>query len=100
MENAATGLPVSAMPSAILFAQLGSMPMTTAAATFGLEPVPIMVLKCSSRSSPYCSRPYEWGSAIVPRMCEATASQAALEMSSMGRTMTWLRTPTRPSSRL
>jgi hypothetical protein len=100
MENAATGLPVSAMPSAILSVQLGSMPMTTTAATFGLEPVPIMVLKWSARSSPYCSRPYEWGSAIVPFMLFATASHAAFEMSSTGRTMTWFRTPTRPFSRL
>ena len=32
-------------------------------------------------------------------MLLATASQAALEMSSTGRITTWLRTPTRPFSR-
>ena len=32
--------------------------------------------------------------------CFATASQQAFEMSSTGRMMTWLRTPTRPFSRL
>ena len=57
MENEATGLPVSAMPLAIRSVQVGSMPMTTAAATFGLAPVPIMVRKNSSRSAPNCSRP-------------------------------------------
>jgi hypothetical protein len=33
-------------------------------------------------------------------MLFATASAAAFEMSSTGRMMTWLRTPTRPFSRL
>ena len=45
IEKAATGLPVSAMPSAIFWVQPGSMPTTMQAATFGLEPVPIMVRK-------------------------------------------------------
>src|SRR5215813_1642868 len=36
---------------------------------------------------------------MVPLMLWATASLAALERSSSGRTMTWLRTPTRPFSR-
>src|SRR5580765_8682836 len=38
--------------------------------------------------------------ASVPLMLFATASQAALERSSTGRTRTWFRTPTRPLSRL
>ena len=37
--------------------QPSSMPITTTAATLGLEPVPISVRKCRSRSSPNCSRP-------------------------------------------
>src|SRR5690606_25579370 len=45
IEKEATGLPVSAMPSAIFLVQPGSMPITTTAATLGLEPVPIMVRK-------------------------------------------------------
>jgi hypothetical protein len=57
IEKPATGLPVSAMPSTILPVQPGSMPMTTTAATLGFAPVPIMVRKCRSRSSPNCSRP-------------------------------------------
>ena len=57
MENWATGLPVSAMPLAIRSVQLGSMPITTAAATLGFAPVPIMVWKNRSRSAPNCSRP-------------------------------------------
>ena len=57
MDSASTGLPVAAMPSAIRLVQLGSMPMTTAAATLGLAPVPIIVSKCRSRSGPNCSRP-------------------------------------------
>ena len=57
IEKAATGLPVAAMPSATRLVQFGSMPMTTAAATFGLDPVPISVRKCISRSGPNCSRP-------------------------------------------
>jgi hypothetical protein len=57
MENSATGLPVSRMPSAMRLVQPGSIPITTTAATLGLAPVPIMVRKCSSRSSPNCRRP-------------------------------------------
>ena len=57
IEKPATGLPVSAMPSTMRLVQPGSMPMTTQAATLGLAPVPIMVRKCRSRSSPNCSRP-------------------------------------------
>ena len=45
MEKLAVGLPVAAMPSAISRVQSGSMPMTTQAATFGFDPVPIMVRK-------------------------------------------------------
>ena len=100
MPKYATGLPVAAMPSATFFAQPSSMPITTTAATFGFEPVPISVRKCSSRSAPNCSRPYGCGSAIVPLMLFSTACAAALERSSTGRMMTWLRTPTRPFSRL
>ena len=57
MEKPATGLPVLAMPSTTFWVHSGSMPMTTQAATLGFAPVPIMVRKCSSRSSPNCSRP-------------------------------------------
>ena len=57
MANPATGLPVAAMPSTTFCVQMGSIPMTTHAATLGLDPVPIMVRKCRSRSSPNCSRP-------------------------------------------
>ena len=57
IENPATGLPVSAMPSTITWVHSGSIPITTQAATLGLAPVPIMVRKCRSRSSPNCSRP-------------------------------------------
>jgi hypothetical protein len=46
-----------AMPSTMRLVQPGSMPITTTAATFGLAPVPMMVRKCSSRSSPNCRRP-------------------------------------------
>ena len=52
-----TGLPVAAMPSTTRLVQPSSMPMTTTAATFGFDPVPIKVRKCSSRSSPNCRRP-------------------------------------------
>jgi hypothetical protein len=45
------------MPSTTFCVQPSSMPMTTTAATFGLQPVPIRVRKCSSRSAPNCSRP-------------------------------------------
>ena len=57
MAKPATGFPVLAMPSTMRPVQPGSMPMTTQAATFGLAPVPMRVRKCSSRSSPNCSRP-------------------------------------------
>src|SRR6185437_6454855 len=99
MEKPATGFPVAAMPSTTRPVQPGSMPMTTPAATLGLQPVPISVRKCSSRSSPNCSRPYGCGIASVPLTWLPTASAAALEMSSTGRMTTWLRTPTRPLSR-
>ncbi len=99
IEKPATGLPVAAIPSTIRSVQVGSIPITIAAATFGFAPVPIIVRKCRSRSSPYWSRPYACGSASVPLIFDATASQAALEMSSTGRTITWLRMPTEPSWR-
>src|SRR6476659_1600584 len=73
--------------------------MTTTAATFGLLPAPISVRKCRSRSAPNCSRPYGCGIASTPLTLCATASAAALERSSTGSTITWLRTPTRPFSR-
>ena len=57
IENSATGLPVARMPSAIRLVQPGSIPITTTAATFGFAPVPIIVRKCNSRSSPNCKRP-------------------------------------------
>ena len=57
MPKPTTGLPVLAMPSTTRPVQPSSMPMTTTAATFGLEPVPISVRKCRSRSAPNCSRP-------------------------------------------
>src|SRR5204862_7796201 len=100
MPKKATGLPVAPMPSATFFAHWSSMPITTTAATLGLEPVPISVRKCSSRSAPNCRRPYGCGSAIAPLMLFSTACAAALDRSSTGRMTTWLRTPTRPFSRL
>src|ERR1700741_780468 len=45
IEKPATGLPVLAMPSTTFWVHRGSIPMTTHAATFGLEPVPIIVRK-------------------------------------------------------
>src|SRR3569833_553851 len=87
------------MPSTTFLVQPSSMPITTTAATFGLEPAPISVRKWSSRSAPNCRRPYGWGIAIVPLTLCATASLAAFDRSSSGRMMTWLRTPTRPFSR-
>ena len=57
MPKPTTGLPVAAMPSTTFFVQPSSMPMTTTAATFGLQPAPISVRKCSSRSAPNWSRP-------------------------------------------
>ena len=53
----ATGFPVFAIPSTIFFVHLGSMPITITAATLGLLPVPIIVLKCNSRSAPNCNLP-------------------------------------------
>ncbi len=99
MPKPTTGLPVLAMPSTTFLVQPSSMPITTTAATLGLLPAPIRVRKCRSRSGPNCRRPYGCGIAIVPLMATATASAAALERSSSGRMMTWLRTPTRPLSR-
>ena len=55
--NPSTGLPVVAIASTILFVHLGSIPITITAATFGFFPVPIIVLKWSSKSAPNCSRP-------------------------------------------
>ena len=40
-----TGLPVFAMPSTTRFVHAGSMPITTTAATFGFDPVPMSVRK-------------------------------------------------------
>ena len=57
MPKPTTGLPVLAMPSTTRLVQPSSMPITTTAATLGLEPVPISVRKCRSRSAPNCSRP-------------------------------------------
>ena len=51
------GLPVAAIPSTTFCVQPSSIPITTTAATFGLQPVPIKVRKCNSRSAPNCSRP-------------------------------------------
>ncbi|MNM97346.1 hypothetical protein D3C81_1098480 [compost metagenome] len=99
MPKPTTGLPVLAMPSTTFLVQPSSMPITTTAATLGLLPAPISVRKCRSRSGPNCRRPYGWGIAMVPLMAAATASAAALDRSSSGRMMTWLRTPTRPLSR-
>ena len=52
MEKPATGLPVFLMPSTMRCVYPGSMPITITAATFGFEPVPIIVRKNKSRSSP------------------------------------------------
>ncbi len=57
MPKPTTGLPVVAMPCTTFCVQPSSMPMTTTAATLGLQPAPIRVRKCSSRSAPNCSRP-------------------------------------------
>src|SRR3954454_12508000 len=99
MPKPVTGLPVAAMPSTTRFVHESSMPITTTAATFGLQPVPISVRKCSSRSAPNWSRPYGCGIASAPLMLCATASAAAFDRSSRGSTITWLRTPMRPFSR-
>ena len=55
--NPSTGFPVLAIPSTIFFVHFGSIPMTITAATFGLHPVPIIVLKWSSKSAPNWSLP-------------------------------------------
>ena len=52
-----TGFPVVAIASTILFVHLGSIPITITAATFGFFPVPIIVLKWSSKSAPNCNLP-------------------------------------------
>ena len=52
-----TGFPVFAIPSTILLVHLGSIPITITAATFGVLPVPIIVLKCNSKSAPNCNLP-------------------------------------------
>ena len=52
-----TGFPVFAIASTILFVHFGSIPITITAATFGFFPVPIIVLKCNSKSAPNWSRP-------------------------------------------
>jgi hypothetical protein len=57
IANPATGLPAAPIPLAISSVQFGSIPITTAAATFGFAPVPISVWKKRSRSAPNCSRP-------------------------------------------
>ena len=57
MLNPATGLPVFAISCTMRSVHFGSMPMTTAAAQFGLRPCPARVRKVSSRSAPNCSRP-------------------------------------------
>jgi hypothetical protein len=55
--NPSTGFPVFAISSTTFFVHLGSIPITTTAATFGFFPVPIIVLKNNSKSSPNCKRP-------------------------------------------
>src|SRR5262245_28800230 len=57
MPYPSTGLPVLAMPSTTRLVHPSSMPITTTAATFGLEPVPIRVRKNRLRSAPNCSLP-------------------------------------------
>jgi hypothetical protein len=57
MPKPVTGLPVFLMPSTTRPVQPSSIPITTTAATLGLAPVPMMVRKNVSRSSPNCSRP-------------------------------------------
>ena len=59
-----------------------------AAATFGFFAVPIIVLKCNSKSAPNCNLPYECGNAIVPLILFATASAHAFEISSTGKMIT------------
>ncbi len=88
MPKPTTGLPVARMPSTTFWVQPSSMPITTTAATFGLEPAPIRVRKWRSRSAPNCNRPYGCGIASVPLMLLATASDAAFDRSSSGRMMT------------
>ena len=55
--NPSTGFPVFAIASTILLVHLGSIPITMTAATLGFLPVPIIVLKCNSRSAPNCNLP-------------------------------------------
>jgi hypothetical protein len=57
IQNPSTGLPVLAIPSTTCLVHSGSIPITTTAATLGFAPVPMIVRKCTSRSSPNCSRP-------------------------------------------
>ena len=57
MLNPSTGFPVLATSSTILLVHLGSIPIMIAAATFGFLAVPIIVLKCNSKSAPNCSLP-------------------------------------------
>ena len=47
-----TGFPVVAIASTILLVHFGSIPITITAATLGFFPVPIIVLKCNSKSAP------------------------------------------------
>src|SRR5262245_47467269 len=99
MPKPTTGLPVFLMPSTTRCVHWSSMPITTTAATFGFDPVPISVRKCSSRSAPNCRRPYGCGIAITHLLLFSTDCAAALDRSSTGSTITWLRTPTRLFSR-
>ena len=48
MAKPSTGLPDLAMPSTILPVHCGSMPITTTPATFGLQPVPMMVREAAA----------------------------------------------------
>ena len=57
MLNPSTGFPVLAISSTTFFVHLGSIPTTITAATFGFFPVPIIVLKNSSKSLPNCNLP-------------------------------------------
>ena len=84
MLKPATGLPVFAISWTMRSVHFGSIPMTMAAAQFGLRPCPASVRNVRSRSAPNCSRPYGCGRAIVPLMLWATASAAALDRSSTG----------------
>ena len=57
MLNPAHGFPVFAISLTMRSVQFGSMPMTIAAAQFGLRPCPASVRNVSSRSAPNCSLP-------------------------------------------